>query len=115
MGIHEEHQDEIQQQQQQQQQAQDEEEDEYCHQYRGESSKSACIRNRGHVDKLKRKIGSFMFDHIHEKHPEIKTHEESIPIFKMDVTATDKDPMRRIIREAVKIKSVIDGEQKELN
>ena len=97
------------------QEDQDDDEDK-CHQYRGESSKSAFVRNRGHWDKLKGKQGSFMHDHIKERHPEVNTLGESKEMFKMDVTNTDtEDPMRRIIREAVKIKSVIDGEKKNIN
>ena len=50
-----------------------------------------------------------MYDHIKNNHPEVKNL--STKYFEMNITAVDKDPLRRIVREAVKIRETINGEE----
>jgi len=67
------------------------------------------------MDKAKANKGYFLNEHLKKQHtvqkPKLKYIEEG---HRVDVTSTDKDPFRRIIREALTIKDVIDGESKEL-
>ena len=69
--------------------------------YYGETSRGCYIRNEGHVRAYKKKEGSeegFMWNHacgVHEGRKDLS--------FKMKREATDRDPMRRVLRESVKI------------
>ena len=47
-----------------------------------------------------------MWDHIAEKHGEETSGED----FRMELCKVDRDPMRRVLREAIRIKRAGDGE-----
>ena len=69
--------------------------------YYGESSRGCFIRNEGHVQAYKKRDGKeegFMWNHAKEVHGEKKDIK-----FKMKRNTVDKDPMRRVLRESVKI------------
>ena len=74
--------------------------------YIGETSRGLYTRHKGHVSKYKsvknheseKENTGFMFRHAKEHHGGSKDIEYTI-----QRTATDKDPMRRIIRESVQI------------
>ena len=61
--------------------------------------------------KAKGKKGSFMFDHSKTCKGVTYISSNCHLNFRMEVTAKDKGPLRRIIREAVLIKNAIEGEK----
>ena len=89
-------------------------EEEEVNQYRGETSKNAFHRNKGHVAKWKSKKGSFMYDHIQECQYLGENDAKDPSLFKMDVVSKDRDPLRRILREAIRIRDVHEGEDLEV-
>merc|ERR1712082_65573 len=90
----------------------DQEEDQKCvHQYRGESSKTTYSRNLGHLAKFKSKGGSFMSDHIRECAHAKDVVNPGPQGFQMEVVSRDKGPLRRVLREAIRIRDVLDGEE----
>ena len=69
--------------------------------YYGETSRGCYIRNGGHMRAYKKKEGSeegFMWNHARDVHEGRKDLS-----FEMRREATDRDPMRRVLRESVKI------------
>lgn len=83
-------------------------------QYRGETSRSLYVRNREHIQAYTRNDQSgFMWNHVSANH---QADMNSLPgeIFKVEISGRDKDPLRRILREAIKIRSVLDGEVLEI-
>ena len=78
-------------------------------QYRGETSKTAYTRNRGHEQQWRDKKGSWMFDHEQECLRGV--HNIGPDRFEMKVVSKDRDPLRRILREALRIRDVMEGEQ----
>ena len=79
-------------------------------QYRGESSRTSYSRNRDHQKLFRQRNDSFMWDHIAEKHGEETSGED----FRMELCKVDRDPMRRVLREAIRIKRAGDGEVMEI-
>ena len=79
-------------------------------QYRGESSRTSYSRNRDHQKLFRQKNDSFMWDHIAEKHGEEASGED----FRMELCKADSNPMRRVLREAIRIKRAGDGEVMEI-
>ena len=54
-----------------------------------------------------------MWKHIEEKHNDLAdnvTHSSAYDVFAMNVHHLDKDPMRRIVREAVRERRILDHE-----
>ena len=80
--------------------------------YIGETSRGLYERHKTHDQKYKAKKGSgFMFRHSEEEHEGSREVE-----FQMQRTATDRDPMRRLIRESVQIiKASRQGRHKLMN
>ena len=69
----------------------------------GESSRGCYNRNKQHVEAYKNKQG-FMWDHSLNEHE----GREDLT-FEMELHARDRDPMRRIIRESVRIRTAKKG------
>ena len=80
--------------------------------YKGESSRSMHIRNKKHNENYRAKKASFMYDHMKEKHEGIIGPHKGQFDFKPEVTGHDHDPLRRITREAVRIRKTMDGEER---
>ena len=68
--------------------------------YCGESSRGCYVRFKGHCELCKQGKG-WMYKHIEEHHKNEEVRPEEI--FKMSRVSVDSDPIRRVIREAVKI------------
>ena len=67
--------------------------------YIGETSRGIYVRQEGHIKQYKSpKESGFMIKHANEVHEGDKSLQ-----FSFERTATDRDPMRRIIRESVQI------------
>ena len=70
------------------------------------------VRHSEHIAAFDRKDQSgFMWHHLSSNHREENI---SIPIdrlFRVHISGRDRDPMRRVLREAVKIRSALDGEK----
>ena len=69
-------------------------------------------RHSWHVRDMKaRNNASFMYEHITTIHPEYQitatSHEEA---FKADIVTMDRDPNRRLAREAIRIQEALEGE-----
>jgi len=86
-------------------------EEDLLHLYKGESSLTLFARNDSHLEKLKNKQDYFILDHLQDKHPEAN-HDPNH--FQMEMTSTDKDPLRHIIQEAILIKHSIDGDKEKI-
>ena len=74
--------------------------------YYGESSRGCYVRNQGHKEAYGKKEGSedgFMWNHAKEVHRYRKDLK-----FVMKRAAVDKEPMRRVLRESVKINEAKD-------
>ena len=68
------------------------------------------------MDKAKGGKGSFWVDHLRDDHGEKRPNTAKIEeSFKPDVICSDPDPLRRTLREAIRIKKTIDGEEIEIN
>ena len=76
--------------------------------YYGETSRGAYIRFEQHMASLRAKVGS-LWEHVAKYH-----HGDTGTGFIMEVHATDTDPMRRIIRESVRIEEGRTDESVEL-
>ena len=74
-------------------------EEEIKHVYMGESSRGCYIRGKQHRDAFRSEQG-FMWDHCLSEHGGDHNVE-----FEMELAAKDSDPMRRIIRESVRIRN----------
>lgn len=85
-------------------------------QYRGETSRSLFVRNSEHSQAYRsRDPKGFMWDHWCSTHQaEMENPPEVSQLFQVEITGRDTDALRRILREAVKIRSVLDGEMLEL-
>ena len=81
--------------------------------YRGESSKTPYTRHGWHIDALKAGKGSFMIDHSTTCKGMDKRFPVTDNMFRMEVVGRDKCPLRRVLREAVRIKDALEfGEVK---
>ena len=72
-------------------------------QYRGETSRTAFTRNKQHMASYKQMKEGFMWDHTLDKHGGTRSGGDGQVDYTMVVHRTDRDPMRRIVREAVRI------------
>ena len=76
-------------------------------QYDGETSRTPYTRAQDHFDNYSRGTNSFMYDHTMDKHNgEVRGGVED---YEMVVVAKDKDVMRRVLREAIRIKAATEG------
>ena len=81
-------------------------------QYRGETSRSAFERHKGHLETLRSKKESWMLEHARDTHAEALREEGvAAALYGMKVEPRDKDSMRRILREAIRIKKALGGER----
>ena len=53
----------------------------------------------------------FMYNHVETEHEGMKGPGEGAKDFRAEIVARDKDCLRRIVREAVRIKKVADGKE----
>ena len=73
--------------------------------YMGESSRGCYVRGRQHRDDYKNRKG-FMWDH------DLKEHGGTSDVrFEMELVAKDRDPMRRVIRESIRIRNARKNEK----
>ena len=84
-------------------------------QYRGETSKTPFTRNEGHVSKWKTKKGSFIFDHGRKCKGVPEGRVITPDDFIMEVIKSDRCPLRRVLREAVRIRDGMEEEDIKLN
>lgn len=75
--------------------------------YRGESSRSIYSRYTGGHMRQYKDHNNMMWDHTMEAHGGVVGQVVSEDDYKVEVVGTDRDPIRRIICEAVRIKSTI--------
>ena len=81
-------------------------------QYRGETSKILFTRHSWNVAKAKQRVGSsFMKEHTITCERTLHKGANCFKNFHMEVTSCDKDPLRRILREAIAIKDACEGEK----
>ena len=73
-------------------------------QYRGESSRTPFVRNGQHEGDYRRGKSGFMWSHTETHHQGVRGAGGGLSDYRMEVVGQDKDPMRRIIREAIRIK-----------
>jgi hypothetical protein len=77
--------------------------------YMGESSRSPLTRASQHLAAYrKREDKSFMWEHTVQEHGGLVGSSKD---FVLTVTATDRDPVRRVLREAVRIRHAAAGGQ----
>jgi hypothetical protein len=77
--------------------------------YKGESSRSPLTRASQHLASYKkREEKSFMWEHTVQEHGGLVGSDRD---FVLTVTATDRDPVRRVLREAVRIRCAAEGKQ----
>ena len=81
------------------------------HEYNGESSRSAQTRNLKHLEDYRQKKGSWMMDHRKDQHGGVVGPDKGSKDFKMKVVSIDKDPIRRITHEAIRVKDALDGKK----
>ena len=55
-----------------------------------------------------------MKDHLDRCHGTRHDQPKNPRMFKMEIIAKDRDPLRRILREAIRIRDVIEGEEIEI-
>jgi hypothetical protein len=76
--------------------------------YKGESSRTPLTRAAQHLDSYRRKEEkSFMWEHTAKEHGGLVQGKDYV----LTVTATDRDPVRRVLREAVRIRSAAEGRE----
>ena len=73
-------------------------------QYRGESSRTAFSRHRGHMDMYKLGQSGFMWEHSAQSHGGVRGPEGGREDYRMSVVAVDRQPLRRILRKAIRIR-----------
>ena len=78
------------------------------HEYYGETSRGAYVRFGQHTAQWNT---NFMGEHTRRYHPELRDKSPN-EIFSMSVYSTDTDPMRRILRESIRIRQTEDGEDR---
>jgi hypothetical protein len=79
--------------------------------YKGESSRTPLTRAEQHLAAYRRKEeNSFMWEHTAKEHGgEVQGKD-----YVLTVTATDRDPVRRVLREAVRIRSAAEGREESM-
>ena len=78
------------------------------HVYVGESCRGCYTRFQQHLANLKAKKG-FMWDHLTQMH-KVEPSEDPRDDFGMKRMSVDKDPLRRIVREAIRQRRILDKE-----
>ena len=78
------------------------------HVYVGESCRGCYTRFQQHLANLKAKKG-FMWDHLTQMH-KVEPSEDPRDDFGMKRVSVDKDPLRRIVREAIRQRRILDKE-----
>jgi hypothetical protein len=79
--------------------------------YIGESSRTPLTRAGQHLQAYRRKEEkSFMWEHTAREHGGVVGSQD----FVLTVTATDRDPVRRVLREAVRIRSAVEGREESM-
>jgi hypothetical protein len=74
--------------------------------YKGESSRTPLTRATQHLEAYrKRDEKSFMWEHTVQEHGGVVEDKDYV----LTVTATDRDPVRRVLREAVRIRCAAEG------
>jgi hypothetical protein len=77
--------------------------------YKGESSRTPLTRASQHLEAYRKKDEkSFMYDHTVKEHGGVVGGSRD---YVLTVTATDRDPVRRVLREAVRIRSAVEGRE----
>ena len=87
---------------------QEEDEPAVRHLYVGETCRGCFTRFEEHSESC-RKEDNFMWCHLRENHG-ITSGVAGYEYFDMKRAATDRDPLRRVVREAVRIRRIQDGE-----
>jgi hypothetical protein len=76
------------------------------HLYKGESSRSAYTRAKAHYTAYRTQKDSWMWEHSMEHHGGENLGQQD---YDMRVVGADKDVMRRLMRESVRIEHTLDG------
>ena len=79
------------------------------HLYVGESCRGCFTRFQQHAEKYSRQE-NFMWYHLQDVHGKTDASEDASQYFSMRRAAVDRDPLRRVVREAVKMRRVQDRE-----
>ncbi len=76
--------------------------------YKGESSRTPLVRAGQHLEAYgKKDEKSFMWEHTVREHGGLVGEKDYV----LTMTATDRDPVRRVLREAVRIRRAAEGRE----